>query len=282
MTEIAKDVTDAEFQTAVIERSREIAVVVDLWAPWCGPCRQLGPVLEKVARARQGEFELVKINVDENPVVAQQLGARSIPLVIGFRDGAIVNQFLGAQPQSAVMGFIDSLVPTKADRLTNAAARARESGEDEQAERLLNEALQEDRQHRHARLDLAELMTSQKRYEDALALLQALPAKPGDPVGRLMAEIRMKMAGGSDDITNLQQRVDADPGDLDAAIALGKALGAERQYQHALDILLDAVSRNPAYKDGEARQSIIDLLAVMGPENALTREYRQKLARAIH
>lgn len=282
MTDIARDVTDADFQSAVVERSHEIPVVVDLWAPWCGPCRQLGPVLESVAKARQGDFELVKINVDENPIVSRQLGARSIPLVIGFRDGSIVSQFVGAQPQSAVMTFIDSIAPTKADRLTSEAARARDAGNDEDAERLLNEALQEDRQHRNARLDLAELLVSQVRYEEALTLLQALPTKPNDAVGRLMAEIRTKMAIGSDDVETLQQRVDANPGNLDAAITLGKALGAERQYQRALDVLLDVVRRNPAYKDGEARQSVIDLLAVMGPDNTLTREYRQKLARVIH
>ena len=281
MTQFAKDITDAEFQTAVIDRSREIPVVVDLWAPWCGPCRQLGPVLEDVAEARQGEFELVKINVDENPVSAQQLGARSIPLVVAFRNGAVASQFVGAQPRSAVMKFIDSLMPTKTDQLIAAATSARQAGDMAQAEQYLNEALSEDRQHKGARLELAELLVALERYEEALAALQALPAKPDDAVGRLMAEIRTKMAGDVD-IADLKQRVDANPDDLDAAISLGQALGAERRFEPALDVLLDAVRRNPSYKDGMARQKVIDLLAVMGPDNPQTREYRQKLARAIH
>ena len=109
MSEIARDVTDAEFATEVLERSKEIPVVVDLWAPWCGPCRQLAPMLENIAEQRAGDFELVKINVDENPQVATQLGARSIPLVVGFRDGAVVSHFLGVQPESAINQFIDAV-----------------------------------------------------------------------------------------------------------------------------------------------------------------------------
>ena len=281
MTYMAKNVTDAEFQSAVIDRSHQIPVVVDLWAPWCGPCRQLGPILEKVARQRAGEFELVKINVDENPVSAGQLGARSIPLVIAFRDGAIVNRFVGAKPQSAVIEFINSIAPPKADTLVAAAADALASGEADRAEQLLKEALGEDRQHRNARLNLAELLVSQQRYEEALGTLQALPVKPNDPVSRLMAEIRTRMSG-SGDLATLERQVSQDPADLGAAISLGKTLGAERQFQRALEVLLDTIRKNPAYNDGEARQSVIDLLAVMGPDNPLTREYRQKLARAIH
>ena len=281
MTDIARDVTDADFQAAVIDRSHQIPVVVDLWAPWCGPCRQLGPVLEKVAAQRAGEFELVKINVDENPVSAGQLGARSIPLVIAFRDGAIVNQFVGTKPLSAVMEFINGIAPSKADRLVTAAADALAAGEAGDAEQLLNEALQEDRQHSSARLNLAELLVSQQRYDEALDTLQALPTKPNDPVSRLMAEIRTRMSG-SGDLATLEQQVTENPADLGAAISFGKALGAERQFERALEVLLATIQKNPAYNEGEARQSVIDLLAVMGPDDPLTREYRQKLARAIH
>ncbi|HKI73195.1 MAG TPA: tetratricopeptide repeat protein [Pseudomonadales bacterium] len=275
-----RDVTDAEFDTAVLARSKEIPVVVDLWAPWCGPCRQLGPVLEKIAAERSDDFELVKINVDENPVVAGQLGARSIPLVIGFKDGKPASQFVGAQPYAAVMKFIDALAPSKADRLVDAAARATAEGNTSDAETLLNQALETDRQHRRARLDLAELYVSLNRYEDALAALSALPAKPGDLVSRLTAEIRLRMAGG--DLKDLEEKVSRNPDDLDAAIALGRTLGADGEYQRALDILLDAIRRDSSYEDGAARQAMIDLLATMGPEHPLTREYRGKLARAIH
>jgi putative thioredoxin len=281
MSQIAKDVTDAEFATAVLARSREVAVLVDLWAPWCGPCRQLTPILEKVVASRRGDVELVKINVDENPVTAGQLGARSIPLVIGFRDGQAVSKFVGAQPEAAVRLFVDKFVPSQADRLVAAADKSREAGDTAEAEVLLGRALELDRQHKQARLDLAELMVLDGRYQEALTTLSPLASKGNDPVSRLMAEIRTKMAG-SGDTAALEARVSANPDDLTAAVALGQALGAGKQYERALEVLLAALGRDPGYGDGAARQAIVDLLRVMGPENPLTREYRQKLATVIH
>jgi len=281
MSQIATDVTDAEFATAVLARSREVAVLVDLWAPWCGPCRQLTPILEKVVASRQGEVELVKINVDENPVTAGQLGARSIPLVIGFRDGQAVAKFVGAQPEAAVRQFVDKLVPSQADRLVAAANNSREAGDTAEAEVQLERALELDKQHKQARLDLAELMVLDGRYQEALTTLRPLASKVNDPVSRLMAEIRTKMAGGGDTAA-LEARVSANPDDLEAAVALGQALGAARQYERALELLLAAIGRDPGYGDGTARQAVVDLLRVMGPENPLTREYRQKLATVIH
>jgi|TARA_B110000196_G_scaffold288897_1_gene274188 putative thioredoxin len=119
MSEIAKAVTDADFEQAVFERSKEIPVVVDLWAPWCGPCRQLAPILEGIAAQRPTDFELVKINIDENPKVAAQLGARSIPLVVTFRDGNMASQFLGVQPAPAIEEFIDGILPGVVDQLVS-------------------------------------------------------------------------------------------------------------------------------------------------------------------
>lgn len=281
MNDIARDVTDAEFETAVLQRSREVPVVVDLWAPWCGPCRQLAPLLEKVAQARKGDFELVKINVDENPETAGKLGARSIPLVVAFKDGEVVSQFLGAQPESAIVKFIDELAPSETDRLVSAARTAREGGDADEAERLLNETLQLDPHNRNARLDLAELLATAERYEEALEILGALPSKANDPVARLTAGIRMRMSGSSD-IAALEQKLAAEPGNIDAAINLGKALGATSQFDRAMEVLLEAVRKDPGYSDGAARQAVIDLLAVMGPQDPMTREYRQKLAIAIH
>lgn len=134
------DVTDAEFETRVINRSREIPVVVDLWAPWCGPCRQLAPLLEKLEQERSGEFELVKINIDENPKVANALRAQSIPLVIGFRDGKIAGQFVGVQSPAAIREFLDQLIPTELERLVIAAGKSLEIGDVSSAEASLAKA----------------------------------------------------------------------------------------------------------------------------------------------
>src|SRR5213080_2581378 len=109
------DVTDSTFESAVIERSRQVPVVVDLWAEWCGPCRQLGPVLERAVAAREGQVELAKIDVDNNPIVARSFGIQSIPAVKAFRDGRVVAEFIGAQPPAAVERFLDSLLPSEVD-----------------------------------------------------------------------------------------------------------------------------------------------------------------------
>lgn len=278
--EAAREITDAEFQSAVVERSREVPVVIDLWAPWCGPCRQLGPVLEQAARERAGEFELVKLNVDENPQVAQMLGARSIPLVVAFRDGAPVSSFVGAQPLAAVNRFIDGLQPSDADLKVKAAATSRESGDVEGAEALLRDAIAIDPNHKAARLDLAELLANAERFDESLEVLRVLPSTGHDNVGRLMAEIRTRMAAGID-TEAIEARLRENPDDLDAAIELGKALVARGDHEAGLDTLLAALTRDPKYRDGAARQAMIDVFDTLGGASPVTREYRKRMSRAL-
>lgn len=276
----ARDITDAEFEALVIERSHEIPVVIDLWAPWCGPCRSLGPVLEKVAGERPDDFELVKLNVDENPQVASALGARSIPLVVAFRDGAPVSSFVGAQPESAVNQFVDAIQPTQADRKISAAVHEWESGNLDEAERLLRAVIETDKQHENARLMLARLLGESDRYEEALTLLQSMPTSGHDQVSHLMSALRMKMSSGGD-VESLRGKVASNPGDIDSMIDLGKALAAGGSYDEALETLLAAIKLDPRYNEGAARRAMLDLFEVMGPDAPQTREYRRKLAGAL-
>ncbi|MDA1299641.1 MAG: thioredoxin [Proteobacteria bacterium] len=280
MSEQIKDVTDDDFAVQVLARSRQIPVVVDLWAPWCGPCRQLAPILEKVAAARAGEFELVKLNVDENPKVAAQLGARSIPLVVGFRDGQVAAHFVGAQPESAIRQFIDQLVPSEADRLVSEAESERDAGREVAAERLLQQAIELDKHHEGARMTLARLLGDADRIDEALEVLAAVASTGHDEAAALQAELQLKQSGNVD-TEALRARVAADPDDLDAAIALGRALGASGQHQQALDLLLGAVGKDASYEDGAAKRAVLDIFSVLGGQNPLTREYRQKLARML-
>ena len=280
MNERTRDITDADFEVRVLERSKEIPVVIDLWAPWCGPCRTLGPVLEQVAAERPDDFELVKLNVDENPQVAGMLGARSIPLVVAFRDGQPVSAFVGAQPASAVRQFIEELRPGPADRKVAAAEQALSAGEVAQAETLLNEALTLEPRHVDASLLLARLLADGGRFEEALAALKALPSTGHDEVGRLMSEIRTSMSGGGD-LDALRAALAANPDDLDAMVELGRALGAAGAYQEALETLLAAVTRSPAHDNGAARQAMLDLFEVLGAAAPETKEFRRKLATAL-
>jgi putative thioredoxin len=176
------DVTDAEFQTAVIDRSSQIPVVVDLWAPWCGPCRTLGPIIEKVIDATGGQVELVKVNIDENPGIAQAFGVQSIPLVVALKDGQPIDGFLGAQPEHMVKEFVDRLLPT-AELLQ--VQELLEAGDEES----LNKILAEDPGHPEAVVKLADLLVTDGRQQEALDLLARIPET--DEVRQIAARARM-------------------------------------------------------------------------------------------
>lgn len=276
MSEHARDVTDDTFAEAVIDRSREVPVLVDLWAPWCGPCRALGPVLEKVAAGAEGAFELVKINVDENPVTASRLGARSIPLVVAFKDGQPVSSFVGAQPEGAVRRFVTALLPTEADRMVADAERAVLQGRGADAESILKRVLEEDPRHARARLALSRLLGEEGRTEEALEVLAK--ADPSAEVDQLRSALRLA-ASGQLDLDALRDRF-AD-GDLSAAVDLATGLHASGEVEAALAVLLDAVRRDPNPKESAARQGMLDLFNVLGGGNPLVRRYRSELARAL-
>jgi putative thioredoxin len=165
---MAIDVTDETFETDVIERSRQVPVVVDLWAPWCGPCRTLGPILEKVTEETGGKVVMVKVNIDDNPQIAQAFGVQSIPLVVALKDGQPVDGFLGAQPEAAVRQFITGLLPSESDQTISLLL---EQGD----ENSLLQVLDLDPGNEEAVVNLAELWVHAGRTQDALALLARIP-----------------------------------------------------------------------------------------------------------
>ena len=165
---MATDVTDASFQTDVLDRSITVPIVVDLWAPWCGPCRTLGPILEKVIGETGGKIEMVKVNVDENPAISQAFGVQSIPLVVALKDGQPVDGFMGAQPEQAVREFIERLLPTEVEDTVAALLAAGD-------EASLEEILAADPGHTEAIVKLAGIRVDQGRNDEALALLARVP-----------------------------------------------------------------------------------------------------------
>jgi putative thioredoxin len=275
------EVDDATFYEHVLVRSHELPVVVDFWAPWCGPCRQLAPILERVAAGADGKFVLAKVNVDDSPAVARQYGVQSIPFVVAFRDGQPLAQFLGLQPESAVREFVARLEPSPADRIAREAAELAERGERVAAEQRYRAALEAEPRHERALLGLARLLAARDEIQAALDLLaRVVPGSPAETeVDRLAAELRMRAHGSADEAA-LRARVNADPKDFAARLDLGRALAATRRHAEALELLLEVVRRSAEHAD-EARKAVLDVFELLGPQHELTQQYRRQLAQAL-
>jgi putative thioredoxin len=272
------DVGDADFETAVLERSKSTPVVVDFWAPWCGPCRTLGPLLERLADEHRGAFILAKVNVDDAPAVAQAFGIQSIPAVKGFRDGVLVGEFVGAQPETTVRKLLELVLPTEADRLAAGAA----GQPPEVAEPMLRRALELEPRHGRALLELARLLAKRDETTEAIRLLDLI--SPPSPLvadaERLAAELRTR-GNGAGDQAALEARVAAAPDDLQARLDLGRALAASGRYEDALAALLAVVQRDRSFADEAARKAMIDLFAILGSDHPLTDRFRSELAKAL-
>ena len=216
------DVSDATFTTEVVERSHTVAVVVDLWAPWCGPCKTLGPILEQAVAATGGAVELAKVNVDDNPQTAQAFQVQSIPAVYAMRDGKVVDGFIGAQGEAAVAEFVQRLLPTEQESEVDALVAAGD-------EASLRRALELDADHEGAVVGLAELLVAQEQGEEALALLERIPETA--EVRRVAALARTGGEAGHGDVEarleDLLGQVKADPAARQEFVDLLEIMGAD-------------------------------------------------------
>ena len=269
MSTTVNDVTEQTFATEVIEASRTTPVVVDFWAPWCGPCRQLSPLLAQMAQRFDGDVRVVKLNVDDAPRLAQQFRVQGIPAVKAFRDGAVVSAFTGLQPATVIEQFFAALAPSKADRLVaEAAARPAD------AEHLLEQAISHEPGHEDALVALAGIAREQGRDTDARALLERIPGSSA--AQRLLAEMRLADTGADGSLESLRQAAPASP---EARLAYGRALVATGRHDEAADALVQAVAA-PSTRD-EARTLLLDLFRVLGDDHEITRRARPRLASAL-
>ena len=264
-----RHITAEQFATEVIDASRQRPVVVDFWAPWCGPCHQLSPLLEKVAERHAGEVDTVKLNVDTAPQIAQQFRVQGIPAVKAFKDGKVAGEFVGVQPEQAIEALFAGLAPSEADRLV-----AQATAQPQEAETLLRQALGLEANHSQAIVALARLLIDLGENDEARVLLGRIP---GDAAARrLLAELALGDQG-DDDLDAL--RAAAADGDAGAALRLGKALAARGDHGDALPLLLDAV-RDPETRQ-EARTAVLTVFDVLGGDHELVRLWRPKLAAAL-
>ncbi len=273
----------ADFESAVIGRSGELPVVVDFWAPWCGPCRTLGPTLERLAEEHAGAFLLAKVNVDDAQELSQRYGVRSIPTVLGFREGRIAKEFVGALPEPEIRRFLEELLPSRAWHLAREGLELAAAGHENAAEERFRGALAEDPREATALLGLAKISAAGGDAAEALALLERVPPTSSliEEAERFAAAVRTGDAAGDSDLEALRERVASDPADLEAQLALGRGLAAAGQYEAALETLLGVVRRDPQFADQAARKAMVDLFEVLGAEDPLTERFRGELARAL-
>lgn len=256
---VVVDATDDNFVDTVVEESKRRPVVVDLWASWCGPCRTLGPILERVAAERGGGFLLAKLDVDANPYTAGQFGVQSIPTVIAFRDGRPIDGFVGAIPEPMVNEFVDRLMPTEAELEVEDALEEELDGDLEHAEDKYREALGVDPNNRDARIGLGRILAETDRAEEARQTLA--PALPDPEAERILAMLEVR------DWAKLTE-----PGTLASA----KRLAAQGTWRKALDGMLGAINDDP-----DARRAMLQVFSVLGEEHELVPEYRRRLASAL-
>lgn len=282
-SDLVKDTTTQSFVRDVIEPSRKVPVLVDFWAPWCGPCRQLTPVLEKAVKAAKGAVRLVKMNIDEHPAVAAQLGVQSIPAVFAFRNGQPVDGFMGALPESQVKAFIQRLIgpDLEGEAALEDAQAAFDRGDITDAAAIFAQLLQADAENIDALGGLAKCYVATGDYaraEQTLAL--AAPAKHSHSA-YLSAKAALELArkaGDKQDIRSLEQAVAKNATDWDARYKLALALNARGQREQAMNHLFEIVRKDRSWKDDAARKQLVELFEAWGPKDPLTVSGRQRLS----
>ena len=272
---------DDDFDRAVVERSREVPVLVDFWAPWCGPCRVIGPILERIAGDLAGQLELVKVNVDESPIAAARFRIQSIPAVKLFRDGEVIGEFVGALPEPRIRAFLEEHIPSEAAVQAALAAERLAAGDYEGARAAALAALAAGTAPA-ADLVLARVALGARDFDGAIAHAQAIPASAGewDAAQAIAAAAELgREAVAAGDPATLRARIANDPpGAMADAFALAVHRFLDGEPAAALEDLLALVERDRRWRDEAARRAMLTIFSLVGIRSPLADEYRKRLS----
>ncbi len=274
------EVTEADFEERVIRASSQRPVAVDFWAPWCAPCRMLGPALERVVRSFGGRMALAKLNVDGAPGLASRYGVQGIPAVKVFQDGRVAAEFVGARGEREVKEILSRIVSSEADELTARAAELLRSGRTGEAEEAYNRVLEDSPGHPGALLGLARIALEREDFgaaRESASRIDPGAEERGDAEGILArldileecARLGGREAAGSSD-------------EMDAAYARGVCLAAEGGYEEALRQLLALLERDKRYRGGAAKDAMVRIFSIVGKRSRLADEYRSRLAGVLY
>ena len=284
MSQFSFDVSIEEFETKVIQASLQVPVVIDFWAPWCGPCQTLKPMLEKLAEEYAGRFLLAKVNSDENPELSQHFGVRSIPSVKVLFQGQLVDEFNGALPEGQIREFLDrvALPAEPGGNLREEAAALVAAGQLEDALALLVEATRAAPDDEAVRLDAIDVLMQLGRHDEAGQLLAADFKQEGNRANSLRA--RLALAEGAADTAPLEAKLAADPDDHASRLELSRAYAAQGRFREALEAALEVTRRDRFFAEGAGRKTLLQLFEALAGEqyDDLVREYRRKLSAALN
>jgi putative thioredoxin len=281
------DVTTANFMAEVVDASFEQPVIVDFWAPWCGPCKQLGPILEKVVRGAGGAVRMVKLNIDENPEIAQQMRIQSIPAVYAFKEGRPVDGFVGALPESQVRQFVERLGgaaagPSPIEQAMTMAREAAQGGDHASAMGIYSQILQRESDNPEALAGLARALIARGEIDEARELLDGVTkeiAKHAEiAAARSALELAVEGQKAMGSVGKLRARLDANADDHEARFELATALFGAGERENAIDELLTLFRRDRAWDEQAARRQLVKFFEVMGPTDPLTLSGRRRLS----
>ncbi len=275
LSEYIVDVTDANFETEVILRSHDVPVVVDFWAPWCGPCKVLGPILERLAIEGGGSFFLAKLNVDENPNLSIRYGVQGIPAVKAFINGEVSGQFVGAQPESLVRRFIDELAPSEAEKAVARATSLLATRHWVEAEEAFRQVYEENKANASAALGLVKSILMQGRGQEALGILHSFPAGTEWVTAERLRPLAIHMA----EVEENGPYPEDDP--IEAEFYQTARLIVRGNIPAAMDGLLEVLRHDKKYRDGEPKDILLAIFELLGEEDPLTRQYRNELASVL-